>query len=312
MFERILIPLDGSPRAEVILGQVARILRREDSEILLLRVVNDRREGLARTTEAERDEAQRYLHDLVHRLALRGAKVHGRVAEGPPAATILDQAATEGATLIAMSTHGRTGLSRWIMGSVAEKVVRASPVPVLLLRSFRPTPQGTLEPATEEELPFRKILVPTDGSVAASAVVGPAGKFAQLFDSEVMVVHAELPLFIPAQEGSGVPPVLPLTPSEEDPLTAKAAERFRHLGLAVERRTVPGSAADVILDLSHAAGIDLLAMSTHGRSGISRWILGSVAERVLRHVGIPLLLVRADKESRRKTAGRKRVRQLKG
>jgi nucleotide-binding universal stress UspA family protein len=314
MFERILIPLDGSPRAELILGQVPRILRREDSEILLLRVVGDhpelRREDAAELIRAEREEAQRYIHDVVRRIALRGVKVHGRVVEGPPAEAvldqadvILDQADAEGATMIAMSTHGRTGLSRWVMGSIAEKVARGSAVPVLLVRSFRSTPRGDLEPSTAEELRFRKILVPTDGSPASSAIVTPAEKFAQLCDSEVVVLHAELPV---ARQGSTELGTLPLTrptPSERDPVTAPLAERFRHAGLRVERRTVLGDPAGEILDLSQAAGIDLIAMATHGRSGFSRWMLGSVAERVLRHAGVPLLLVKAEKKARPQSVG---------
>lgn len=317
MFERILIPLDGSPRAELILGQVARILRREDSEILLLRVVNDRpdlrRGDAAKLVQEEREEAQRYIHDMVHRIALRGAKVHGKVAEGPAARTILDQAGTEGATLIAMSTHGRTGLARWIMGSVAEKVVRGCPIPVLLVRSFRSTPQGDLEPATSEELPFRKILVPTDGSPAASAVLDPARNFAQLFDSEILVLHAELPMALQGSTELGTLPSSIPTPSEEDAATARATERFRQAGLRAERRTVLGDPAAEILDLSHAQGVDLIAMATHGRSGFSRWVLGSVAERVLRHVTIPLLLVRAEHVKRKKKieAGGGKVRQFK-
>src|SRR6185436_7606282 len=114
MFERILVPLDGSARAELILSQVARILQREDSEILLLRVVDVPaavgRVSLRQFRELEREEAQKYIHNLVRRFRDRGVKIHGKVVEGAPAEAILEAARTEGATLIAMSTHGRTGL----------------------------------------------------------------------------------------------------------------------------------------------------------------------------------------------------------
>lgn len=303
MFERILIPLDGSPRAESILGQVAAILRREDAEILLLRVVEPRPEAPRADAEGlsgeERAQAQGYIHELVHEISLRGVKAHGRVVDGPAAGTILEEARTEGATLIAMSTHGRSGLARWVLGSVAERIVRTSPVPVLLVRSFPPSPQGRLEPAPAEKLPFRRILVPTDGSAAAAAVMLPARKMAQLFDSEILLLHAEP---APALVGSaelGTLPITTPTPAEEDRATARAAEQFRHAGLRVERRTVLGDAAAAILDSSHAGEIDLIAMATHGRSGVSRWLLGSVAERVLRHAGVPLLLVRAEQEKHR-------------
>jgi nucleotide-binding universal stress UspA family protein len=314
MFDRILIPLDGSRRAELILGQVAKVLRRKDSEVILLRVVDipdvsrfepARRAAYGSVRGRERAQAHEYIHALAGRLAGQGVRARGLIAEGSAAATILEQAAREEATLVAMTTHGRTGLARWLVGSVAEKIVRSSPIPVLLVRSFRPTPLGDLQPATPEELPFRKILVPTDGSPAAEAALGPAARLAQLFDSKVVVLHAEPPVVIPGQGEMGIPQVFPATPSEEDPVTDRVAERFRVLGLAASRRTVIGDAAGVILDRSHYEGVDLIAMATHGRSGFSRWVLGSVAERVLRHAGVPLLLVRADKGADSADSGRR-------
>ncbi len=303
MFERILIPLDGSPRAEMILGQVARILRREDSEIFLLRVIDfvqvlkgmdpARRVDAEKLREEERGKAEAYLEDLARRFSDRGARVRGRIAEGPAAEMIVAQARADRATLIALNTHGRTGMSRWLVGSIAEKVVRTSPVPVLLLRSFRRSPQGDLEPATAGELPFRKMLVPTDGSPAAETIFAPARSVAELFEPEVVVFHAEMPVVPPSAE-IGVIPALPATPSEKDPLTAGLAERFRGAGLKVSRRTVLGDAAAEILDCSRTSGVDLIAMATHGRSGFSRWFLGSVAERVLRHAEVPVLLLRAE------------------
>src|SRR6185503_16183204 len=136
MFERILVPLDGSPRAELILSQVGRILRREDAEVLLLRVVDlpipmgspeiSARIDVTQLRAQEREAAQKYVHEVARRFSDRGAKVHGRVAEGSPADMILQTARTEGSTLIAMATHGRSGLARWTLGSVAEKVARAA------------------------------------------------------------------------------------------------------------------------------------------------------------------------------------------
>ena len=304
MFERILIPLDGSPRAELIVTQVGRLLKREDSEILLLRSVDvptpdAARVHLGRLRREGREEAQRYLHDLARRFAASGAKVHGRVVEGPPAETILEAARTEGATMIAMSTHGRSGVARWVMGSVAEKVIRASTLPVLLVRSFRRSAHGDLEPMSPQELPFRRILVPTDGSAESMAVVGPAKDFGLLFGSQVVLLHVQPPLFPPAavypgMEGPFIPQPPP-PPPEKDPATSRMAERFAQAGLKVTRVTTVGDPAAEIVDHSHASGVDLIAMATHGRSGISRWMLGSVTERVLRSAGVPLLIVRATK-----------------
>lgn len=306
MFERILIALDGSPRAELILSQITRILKREDSELLLLRVVDipEPAGGLEMAgaidipalRQEEREEAQKYVHDLARRFAATGAKVHARIAEGPAAQTILDTARAEGATLIAMTTHGRTGIARWLMGSIAEKVARASDVPLLLVRSFRRNSTGDLEPNTPGETPFRRILIPVDGSPTSMSIIAPAEKFAQLYDSAILVVHVRPP-FIPASPVlPGMEAALPLVPAPAPPATDEAIEmaarRFRHAGLGVRKLSVEGEPACEILDLARTEGVDLIALGTHGRSGFSRWALGSVAERVLRSAEVPLLLVR--------------------
>ena len=301
MFERILIPLDGSPRAELILSQVGRILGREDAEILLLRVVtflpSFESVDMTPILRAEREAAQAYLHELARRFHDSGAKVHARVEQGPPAETILDVAAREGATLIAMTTHGRGGLASWAMGSVAEKVARAADIPVLLVRSFRRGPTEDLEPAVPQELPFRRILVPVDGGPTSAAVVTPAEKLGQLYGSEALVLHVRPPYVPPGAILPGMEAAMPiLTPAparaEEDPATAAAAERFRHAGLRTRRMSVEGDPASSILDVAATEHVDLIAMGTHGRTGLSRWALGSVAERVLRATQVPLLLIR--------------------
>lgn len=301
IFERILIPLDGSTRAERILGQVGRILRREDSEIILLRVVDippgesdldpDRRAKYEALLDREREAAEEYIDDLASRYRDRGASVHGRIAEGPAAETILKQSLEVGASMIALATHGRTGLARWVMGSVAEKVLRASTVPVLLVRSLRKLALGDREPGKVEELQVRTILFPTDGSPASLAALEAAKTMAQLFGSGIRVLHCDWPIILPGTD-LGAMPILPPVPSDKDPLTAEAAERFVQAGLPVERLSVLGDPAGEILDQSQAPGIDLVVMATHGRSGLSRWALGSVAERVLRHADVPLVLVR--------------------
>lgn len=301
MFERILVPLDGSARAEIILPQIARILNREDAEILLLRVVNipDSAGLVLKTTirHQEREEGQQYLHDMALRFAAKSSKVHARLAEGWPADVILETAKSEGATMIAMTTHGRSGMARWAMGSVAEKVARASDVPVLLVRSFRRSPKGNLEPMVPEELPFRRILVPVDGSPTSMSVIGPAEKFAGLYGSDILALHVVPPYAPPGAMLPGMEAALPITrpeplSSDEDPVTEKAADRFRHAGLKVSRLTVEGEPASEILDLSGNRGVDLIALGTHGRTGFTRWALGSIAERVLRSAEVPLLLVR--------------------
>lgn len=302
MFERILVPLDGSPTAELILPQIARILNREDSEIILLRVI-DTPDAPGMVLDdgiwnCEREAATKYVHDLALRLGKKTPKVHARIADGRAADVILETARTEGATMIAMTTHGRTGFERWAMGSVAEKVARACDVPLLLVRSFRRKTRGGLEPVVPESLPFRRILVPVDGSPTSMSVIGPAEKFAQLCGSEVLVLHVLPPYMPPGAMLPGMEAALPVTRpgpvrSNADGVTKQAADRFGHAGLKATRLSVEGEPASEILDLSKNRDVDLIALATHGRSGFGRWALGSVAERVLRAAEVPLLLVRA-------------------
>jgi nucleotide-binding universal stress UspA family protein len=304
MFERILIPLDGSLRAELILGQLGQILRRKDTRILLLRVVDPDVEPLDSAKSGyrreERKDAEKYIEDLVQKFSGRGARVAGRVVSGKVAEAILETADTERITMVAMTTHGRSGLSRWIMGSVADKVVRGSLVPVLLARSYYSDPGGAERAATAEELVIRKVLVPVDGSRASETALGPGTELATLFKSEVVVLHAEFPFMVPGPEVGSFPEIIP-SPAEKDESTANAAELFRNAGLQVSRRTEVGDPASVILDQSRALGADMVVMATHGRSGFTRWVLGSVADRVLRHAGTPILIVPAKAGSKGKS-----------
>lgn len=284
MLERILVPLDGSSRAELVLSQIERLLQRKDSTILLLRVVP----WAAGDNQREQEEAEKYLHERIRRYSGHGARIGGRVVSGMIAEEILQAAEREAATMIAMTTHGRRGLSRWLLGSVAEKVARASAVPVLLVRSFRPG--GEEVPTAAAASPFGKILVPTDGSSAAEAATAPARELAQIFESEMTVLHVVFPFIAPGPE-LGTFPAPALTAPQSDDATAGIAETFRGAGLRVTRKTEFGDPGSVILDQSQAPGTDLIVMASHGRSGLSRWVLGSVTEQVLRHGSVPLLIV---------------------
>src|SRR5579862_8465159 len=150
---RILVPLDGSIQAEAILSHLRRILPRHESKLTLLQAV-----PLA--SLAREDEAEKYLRRISFQLTNDGYPSEHILRRGSVAETILESAAEERASLIALSTHGRSGPERWVLGSVAEKVLEASPVPVLVTRSAPlPFSRGKLE-----SLPIRNFLVPLDGS----------------------------------------------------------------------------------------------------------------------------------------------------
>lgn len=280
MFGRVLVPLDGSPLAESILSQIRRILFWKDSEIVLMRAVElpplfggHEPSSLARADE----EANAYLRGQELKLAEKGARVRSLVRSGPAAGTILEVAESEKATLVAMTTHGRSGLSRWAFGSVAEKVLRASPVPLLLTRSFVADASGTARATTPEELRVRKILVPIELSELSLEVVPYVAEWARLFDAKVLLLN------VCGQETACDVPVVEMT---------HAHEKLRESGVAAEPLMRQGDPAVQILEASRDLSVDFIAMTTHGRSGPSRWTLGSVAEKVLRHASMPVLLVR--------------------
>jgi nucleotide-binding universal stress UspA family protein len=143
MYERVLVPLDGTERAEAILPLVEQMAGPLDAEFILLRVVEpiSPAEAMASAgvvapdTYALREmDAKRYLHEVERRLAKKGLRVQRRIALGPPAEEILAATKASGADLIAMATHARSALGRLVFGSVAEAVLHASPVPVLMIR----------------------------------------------------------------------------------------------------------------------------------------------------------------------------------
>jgi nucleotide-binding universal stress UspA family protein len=273
MITRILVPLDGSFMAEEALHSVRSILRRRDAEVLLLHATGffPLAEGDPSGVEEHlRQEGERYLRGVERGLAQEGAKVRSLVRLGSAAEAILDTARTEHASLVAMTTHGRTGLPRWVFGSVAEKVLRTCPVPVLLDRSFagkRP----------EERALIRTILVPIDLSELSLQVIPPVAELASLFEAKVVILNV-------CGEGSSC--AFPV------PQITRAYEELRSAGVPAEPAMAQGDPAAGILETALERSADLIAMTTHGRSGVSRWMLGSVTEKVLRCARVPMLVVR--------------------
>jgi len=274
MFERILVPLDGSDLAAQVLSQVRRILFFKDAHVILVRAVPAPRgvEGdEVELPQVQIAQASKYLDELARELAAQGAQVQAVVRQGNPADDILDVAVEEKAALIAMSTHGRTGIDRWTFGSVTEKVLRASRIPVLAIRSFEGRKQSGAA-----ELAFEKILIPVTTDDLALEVVAPALEFARLFGSHVVLLNV----------CNGMECTIPV------PQLTEAFARFREAGLSVEPLIKQGDPAMEILETCRGQKAGLIAMTTHGRSGPSRWMLGSVTEKVLRNSVVPLLVVR--------------------
>ncbi len=277
ILEKILVPLDGSELADKILTQVRRLLVRHDAQVMLLSVLSPRALEREPVPGHELEVARRHLDVVATALREQGASVESEVLVGEPAERIHAFALGYRPSLIAMSTHGRTGISRWIRGSVAERVLRIAPYPVLLANPF-----GL---ADREELRFRRILVPLDGSDASAEILPVVKDFASHYESEVLLHMAvEIPQIEPL--------VYPLMISTEDAQMRLEPFRAGLPGIRVLISTSLGSPAATIVDTAEREKADLVAMTTHGRTGASRWAFGSVAEQVIRHCPCPLLVKR--------------------
>jgi nucleotide-binding universal stress UspA family protein len=287
LLDRILLPLDGSELAEATLGQVCRLLRLKDAQIVLVQAVPVPAQAgvdVGPLLVDLKEEAQRYITAIERHLRKEGTSVRGIVKVGSEAATILETASDQDATLIVMATHGRTGLSRFVFGSVAEKVLRAADTPLLLIRSYAAAAPGAPRTAPGE-MPFKRILLPVDGSEASLSILPHVIDLAKRVGSSVLV----LGVVEPTREGKE---------GEGDPLIRIASKRLSDAGIPVDPVVRLGDPASEILDAAKRHEADLIAMSTHGRSGPSRWVLGSVTEKVLRAAPVPMLVVREKKSDR--------------
>jgi len=209
---------------------------------------------------------------------------------GNPAEEIVEYASKENIGLIVMATHGRSGISRWALGSVADKVVRATERPVGLIRA-----ESTLPDVREKGI-LNKVLVPLDGSKEGEAVISYVEDLASRLKAEVILLKVLSISPGIMDEGYGY---LSYTEKQMESDRAyartyfeKVGSRLKQKGIMVTSEVKFGMAAEEIIKLADKMNVDVVAMSTHGRSGVRRWVFGSVADKVLREGDTPLLLVR--------------------
>ena len=192
-----------------------------------------------------------------------------------------------------MTTHGRSAIGRMVFGSVTEKVLLSpGSIPVLVVRSLPPEPLSRSSHPPVQELPFAKILVPCDGSDESMSILSPVAELALLFGSYVILlsVHEDdIPHTLVSRNGGAA---------------EKAAARLRAEGIQVNLVTRHGDPAGSILDVCREQAVDLLAMATQGRRGLSRLILGSVTDEVVRRAQVPMLIARCGQELPAETAGK--------
>lgn len=313
----ILVPLDGSliakqalPYAQMLATilsarvHLVRVLSSADKDHILAgesailaeaeRTLATQRERTQYVWEVLRGYAERYLD--VHATTLRhvGLDVEIDVRIGSPAETIVAIAEHQPIDLIVMATHGYSGLRRWALGSVTDKVIQATTTPVFIVRG---TEQ---EPA--RDLTLKRIMVPLDGSALAQQALPCALELATCAHADLLLLRAVSP-FIPEHYTFGPLGGPPMPYYIEETMAAirdqaaqdlaAVAGKLRHYDVPITTHVAYGHPAEVIVDQAAEHNVDLIVMATHGYGGIQRWALGSVADKVLHATTTPLLLVHA-------------------
>jgi len=291
----ILVPLDGSPQSEAVLPLATAIAKAQAQALTLVSVVEpegsnplllhiEQDSDLARSLHRE---AEAYLNRIAQRLTVQGVATSGAIVGGVPAEQILRFASERGVSMIAMATHGRGGIQRWALGSVADKVMRLSSLPTLLVR-----PPETVEP--DHTIALKQLLVPLDGSALAEAALGPAVRLAQ---AAAKLVLLRVEPWLSSKMGFGTEEMyVPNLPELEEEMAETAREYLgsarQHLpaGLVCETVVLRGFPNLMIPDYVEANPIDLVVMCTHGRGGVTRFVVGSKADTLVR-AGVPTLLV---------------------
>lgn len=289
MIERIVVPLDGSHTAEAILPHLRRVLYRKDSEVILVRaVVPPAVENSMMIAEAELGAAREYILGQAQLLERAGARVKHVVRIGSPVGVILEVAEEHKATMVALATHGSSGVKRFLFGSVAEGVLRKSPVPVLLVRPF--WSYELVPPGSTEQRPIRYLLLPVDGSDRSLEALPGVIEFADLFDTRVVLLRVieETDRNVGSEDAK----------AEAEKQLLVLSKLIEKKGVETLRLVEEGNPVDQILKTIRFHEIDLVAMTTHGRTGLSRVLTGSVTEEVLRKATVPLLVTRNANEAK--------------
>ena len=322
MFKRMLVPLDGSELAEVVFTYAKELAGRLDLDIILLHVTRRAAEDTMPMRRAYIDRAvdviQRQSQEIQNKTATtkegKSIEVRGEVVIGYAADEILHFADENKVDLILMATHGRSGIKRWTMGSVADKILRATKIPVWLVRA------GIPDEIVYGQWPTTTILLPLDGSEQAESVLPHAETLAKQRGIEqvnvVLLRVCEPPsgpsyylsepgvTYAPLSEPESIDSQINWKKYLEGEMakSKKAAEkylektekRFQDSSISVQSEILEGRAAEEIVEYANRNPFNLIIMSTHPHSGLRRLVYGSVTENVLQGVNKPVLMVRTD------------------
>ena len=297
MYRQLLVPLDGSKTAENVLPYARFLAAKLKLPIKLLSIVEIPGSLAAEKTiylDSLVERAVTVNHEYLSRIAksLAGVSVTIEVEKGNPEEIILARAEADEKILIAMATHGRSGIARWLLGSVAEKVVREVKNPLFLVRAK----EGA---KTDGQAAFNSIIAPLDGSKLAECVLPYVVELAKAIKLKIVLVQIFTLKQIIHTYKDYIPDFDALERSSKSGASRylqEKEEQLKKAGLDVSSVAAEGEAAATIIELANGSPDSLIAMCTHGHSGIRRWMLGSITEKVVRHAGNPLLAIRAKSE----------------
>lgn len=302
MITQILVPLDGSPLAQSALPYALALADATQAPVQLFQVVpppDVALDDIAHEDELSKQSEQlgivkERLASVAQALRAPTRRIEIVATHGEPASEIVRAAEATAGTVVVMATHGRGGILRWAFGSVARKVLTTVSAPILIVRP-RGAPAHPELPAT-----IRTVLAPLDGSERAERVLALVQVVARAFGASVTLARV---LHTP-----GVGDPFTYTPVLTQAYFDKAIEewhrtaqtyltliqhRLSAAGIPSETLMREGNAAETLLELLDGGAYDLVVMASHGRTGMKRWVLGSVAERLIEGSQTPVLLVRS-------------------
>jgi nucleotide-binding universal stress UspA family protein len=287
MFPQILFPTDGGQGASNALDHLLDIATAHDSTVHILNVANTTKDTVVRmqgdvVDVLERD-GERIVRDAADQAQERGVAVVTEVRQGEPYSTIVDYANSRDVDLIVMPTHGRRGLERFLLGSTTERVVRRADVPVL---TIRPTDDSVT-------YPYRNVLVPTDGSDCARDALEVGTDIANADGATLHLLSAIETTSLGVDVRSDIQATMIEDTATDILEDASAFATDAGVGSVTETVEYGPSIPRAIRSYIEDHDVDLVAVGTHGRTGLERYLLGSVTERLVRTSPVPVLTVRS-------------------
>jgi len=285
MWEKILVPLDGSNLAELALPYAEELAAAFNSEVFLVYVSEP-------VEDQYRHMHQRYIEDVAGQIRKRIKKVSPLVLSGKPAREIIGYAEQNGVGLIIMASHGRSGITPWSTGGVADKVLHVTKIPLLLIKVAKPRQR---KPGKRL---INSILLPLDGSKAGEAAVRYVGELMDRLEVEV-ILFGVVPAGQHIRTVGGLDYILfpeqhlESVKTEAREYLNKAYRRLKRRKGEVRVELRVGDIAQEIIKFAEESDVGLIAISSHGHSGIEKWVFGSIANKVLQASNAPVLLVRA-------------------